>query len=117
MKLLLLILTISIQSFVFAGQEQNSSSSNFGQEKAITSLKAYPNPLVNKTQISFYTSHDQDIIFTIKNLLGKTVYLDELRTVKGENTLTFYKDKLESGMYIYSIQTETEILSRRLVIR
>ena len=118
MKKILFILIVSITTFVFANQKQKISAPTFSQEKSITSsLKAYPNPLTTETQISFYTAKRQRIIFTIKNLLGKTVFHNEYRTSIGENNITFYKDRLESGMYIYSIQTESEIVSKRLVIR
>ena len=57
------------------------------------------------------------MILTVKNLLGKTVYKQEFLSKKGNKTFTFYKNNLESGMYIYSIQSDSGIISKRLVIK
>lgn len=117
MKKILFILTISISTLVFANQKQQTYPPKFNQEKVIKNLTAYPNPLTNKTQISFYIEKSQNVILKIKNLLGKTVFIKEFKAVNGKNNFTFYKDDIDSGIYIYSIQTNAEILLKRLVIK
>ena len=36
---------------------------------------------------------------------------------EGLNTIVFDKDNLIKGMYIYSIQIENQVISKRLIIR
>ncbi|MCB0472524.1 MAG: T9SS type A sorting domain-containing protein, partial [Flavobacteriaceae bacterium] len=38
-------------------------------------------------------------------------------TKEGVNTIPFYRDKLDSGIYIYSIKTASEVISKRIVIK
>lgn len=117
MKKILFILTFSISTLIFANQEPQTYSPKINQEKTVKNLTAYPNPLTTETNISFYIEKSQNVILRIKNLLGKTIFTKEFRAVNGENKFTFYRDNLESGMYIYSIQTSFETTSKRLVIK
>lgn len=117
MKKILLTIALSITTFIYANQSQKFSTIDFIQEKNIKNVKAYPNPFTSQTQISFIIDKDQKVILTLKNLLGKSVFKKEYKTKKGENNIIFYKDNLEPGMYIYSIQTDSEVISKRLVIK
>lgn len=118
MKKLLFILLIFIATTTFA---QQNSSNNLQQNKVsintIATLAAYPNPFTTKTQINFTSTITQGIVFSVKNLLGKTVYLQKLEAKKGSNTIQYYRNNLQQGMYIYSLQTDSEIISKRLIIR
>ena len=117
MKKILFILFISISTLCFSQQKNKSDLSSYRQGKTIISLTAYPNPLTTKTQISFNINKNQNVIVKVKNFLGKTVFKKEYKAIKGKNTIPFYKDNLESAMYIYSVQTNSEIISKRLVIK
>lgn len=93
------------------------SSISFSQEKSIDKLIASPNPFANTTKISFYSSTTQDIFISIKNVLGKTVFSKKINAKEGENNFPFYRNNLRSGMYIYSIQSTKEFISKRFIIR
>jgi sucrose-6-phosphate hydrolase SacC (GH32 family) len=116
MKKLLLITTLLLSSLVFAQQNQIRTNNSY-VEKTIKNVSASPNPLINQTKISFYSSVDQNVILTIKNLLGKTVFQQQFISKKGNKSITFYKNNLDTGMYIYSIQSDSGITSKRLVIK
>lgn len=91
--------------------------SSFSQEKQVDKLVASPNPFTNNTTISFNAKSDQTVIFTVRNVLGKTVYKKELNISKGRNSYPFYRNDLKSGMYIYAIQSNKNIISKRFVIK
>ena len=112
MKKLLLIAFLFISASAFAQQTKVVDD-----EKTISKVTSSPNPFTSNTKISFYNSKSQDVILTVKNLLGKTVYTFTFDSKKGNNSIPFYRDGLVSGIYIYSIQTDEEIISKRLVIR
>ena len=78
---------------------------------------ASPNPFSVKTTITFTSIKDQEVTFTVKNLLGKTVFSEKLNVQKGDNQFDFYKNDLNPGMYLYSLQTTNEVISKRLVIK
>jgi hypothetical protein len=89
----------------------------FSQEKSITKLSAAPNPFTTLTKISFNSIEKGTIIFNVKNVLGKTVHKKQLSILKGKNSISFFKQDLLPGIYIYSIQNKKSIVSKRLVIK
>lgn len=92
------------------------SLSAFSQ-KSLSNVTAAPNPFVNNTVISIESTVPQTVIFSVRNVLGKTVYRKELQLKKGRNTIPFSKNDLLNGMYIYAIQNSSELISKRLVIK
>ena len=119
MKKLLFITFLFMLTFTFAQQNEsiNSVVRNENPPATLSAVSAYPNPLSVKTRINFSSTKNQVVEFTVKNLLGKTVYLEQVNTKKGMNSIHFNRNNITKGMYIYSLKTETEIVSKRLVIR
>ncbi|MGG8495236.1 T9SS type A sorting domain-containing protein [Tenacibaculum sp. TC6] len=93
------------------------SFSIFSQEKSLDKLTTSPNPFSNQTEISFKSNTEQYVILSIRNVLGKTVFSEELKVKKGKNSFQFKRNDLKPGMYIYAIQTNKEVVSKRFVIR
>lgn len=86
-------------------------------QKKITKLTASPNPFVNTTTITFHSESAQYITFSVRNVIGKTVLNKKIKAKKGKNSIPFSKNNLKSGMYLYSIRSESKVTSKRLVIR
>lgn len=80
-------------------------------------MSAAPNPFSTQTQIKFVSDQDQTIVLSVKNVLGRTVYKKKIKIKKGKNSLPFSKNALRSGMYIYAIQNNRELISKRFVIK
>lgn len=119
MKKLLLITFLLFFSYTFAQQSEKSNadpSKNIPQ-LTLLSVSAYPNPFITDTNISFKSVKAQNIVFTVKNLLGTTVYEEQFEAASGNNTIPFNRNNFSKGMYIYSLQTDVEIVSKRLVIK
>ena len=118
---LFLIVFLTISSFVVAQTTDvgllTAAKIQLPEGKTIANVTAYPNPLNNKSVISFYSSVAQNIVFEVKNVLGRSVYKQTYNTNSGTNEISFNKENLTAGMYIYSIQTDAEIVSKRLVIK
>lgn len=119
MKKLLLITFLLFTTFSFAQQNEKDANviKNSKQQATLSSVSAYPNPVSVATKINFQSTKEQLIEFTVKNLLGKTVYLEQVNTKIGYNTIPFNRNDLIKGMYIYTLQTKNEVVSKRLVIR
>jgi len=113
-KKLLLILFLVFSTFSFAQQKEKQTTISL---KSIEKVTASPNPLTNYTRISFYNNKEQRIVLIVKNLLGKTVFKQEISSKVGNNIIPFYRDNLVSGIYLYSIRTEKETITKRLVIK
>jgi hypothetical protein len=91
--------------------------SSFSQEKSIDGLVASPNPFTNNTTIFINSKISQNVILTVRNVLGKTVYSKRIKVTNGRNSIPFDRNDLKSGMYIYAIQSNKEVISKRFVIR
>ena len=119
MKKLLLITFLLFFSVTFAQQSEknNVDPSKNMQQVTLLSVSAYPNPFISDTNISFKSVKAQTMVFTVKNLLGTTVYEEQIEANSGNNTIAFNRNSLTKGMYIYSLQTDVEIVSKRLIIK
>lgn len=93
------------------------TSIGFSQVKSIDKLSAAPNPFTNSTKITFKAADNTYAIFSVKNVLGKTVYKKKVKINSGNNSIPFSKGNLRAGMYIYSIQNKEKIVSKRFVIK
>ncbi len=117
-KKLLYSIAFLFTSFAFAQtNEKGVSVPNNQEEITISNLSASPNPLHIKSVVSFDSTQQQIVYFEVKNVLGKSVLKQKLNAMNGKNELNFFKDNLPSGIYIYSIQSEFEIASKRLIIK
>ncbi len=116
-KLLLLILTLFVSSVLFAQYDKNNAARLESEPNWIHQVSAYPNPFVDHTKIMFHSSVEQHIYFEVKNILGKSIFRTDFTSKQGLNEIIFQRDNIEKGMYIYSLQTDNEIISKRLVVR
>lgn len=117
MKKLLLFAFLLIGAISNSQEVEKNAAQKSNLEITITKVKAYPNPLTVKTNFTFISSKSQAIAVTVKNLVGNTIFATKTKIRKGLNTIPFERNNLPKGMYIYSIQTDSEIVSKRLVIK
>ena len=115
-KKLLFILIVTLSTAVFA-QQDNSIEVAKDTTKVIRDIVASPNPFSVTTRIKFHAEAIFKVEFSVKDLIGNTVHFQKYTTKKGMNSIPFYRDKLDSGIYIYSIKTNNEIISKRIVIK
>jgi len=106
-----LFLLISINSFAQEGGKVNKSAVD------ITKINVYPNPFNEKTNINFYSSEINTISFIVQDLLGNIVKSERILLAEGKNTIPFYRNKLTSGIYIYTLKTKDKVISKRFVIK
>ncbi|MFD1293641.1 T9SS type A sorting domain-containing protein [Lutibacter holmesii] len=119
MKKLLLLIFLFISAFSFAQQNTRGAFhiNKTATSATLTTITASPNPFNINTRITFNSSKNQLIEFSVKSLLGKTVYHEQVNAKEGFNTIPFERNNITKGMYIYTLQSEAEIVSKRLVIK
>ncbi len=113
MKKLLYIVLLSITFTSFAQKEAKQQI----RKHKISNISIYPNPFSIKTTITLHSNTDTDVSFIVQDLLGNSVFTKEYIVVKGKNTIPFYKNKLKSGIYIYTLKTKNKVISKRFVIK
>ena len=85
-------------------------------ESNLVLQNAIPNPSNEMTNIKFTTNKSENISFQITNLLGETVYLDNIISKRGVNDIILNTSSFSEGIYIYSISNNTTKSSKRLVV-
>lgn len=80
-------------------------------------LDNYPNPFNTSTVISFTVSSEGHVNIRVYDMLGRCVetLIDE-RKEKGRHKLNFRAGGLASGVYLTVLQTETNKLTRKLLL-
>lgn len=76
-----------------------------------------PNPFANKTNIKFHLDNGQAVNITISNMIGQEVYSTRILGSPGENVFEFNANELNEGIYIYSVDTGSYTLTKRMVVR
>lgn len=78
-----------------------------------------PNPFSSETVISYNTTKASPVAFKVYDLLGKEILTQNFRSRTGINEIKFNaKDyHLKPGVYFYSITTNGETLSRRMIVK
>lgn len=83
-----------------------------------TSIRAYPNPAVNTTQVLVRLQQASRARISIHDLTGEALKtIDDAVLTKGPHTYNVDLDALPSGVYMVRLETPTEVLSYQLIIR
>jgi len=109
-KLLAILFILTFQTAIFA-QDDDAKDLQILENalNGIHEIVASPN--------RFLSDEEYEIDFMVKDLLGNTIHAEKLKSKKGNNSITFFRDELESGIYIYSLKTKTKVISKRIVIK
>ncbi|MFH1319662.1 MAG: T9SS type A sorting domain-containing protein [Bacteroidota bacterium] len=78
--------------------------------------KNSPNPFTEKTKIFFNSPAISDVKFIVYNMLGKLVYSENLKAKQGINMIQFYSKDMPAGVYMYSLNSDNHIVTRRMVV-
>lgn len=77
----------------------------------------YPNPFNPTTNISFTTTHRGQVQLRVFDLLGAEVAtLIDRSMDAGTHDIVFDASKLRSGVYVYRLEAEGRVLTRRMVV-
>ncbi len=78
---------------------------------------AFPNPVVNNAKIQFILGTPKAVAFKVYNLLGEEVDSQIIHTYRGVNTINVNTTTYSEGMYLYSINNGSEILTKRMIVK
>lgn len=117
--LLFLFFSFTLTTIAFAQEDMDARDKQIleAADMQIHDIVASPNPFSVTTRIRFVADDEIDIEFFVKDLLGNKIKSRKIKTKKGNNVITLYRDDLASGIYIYSIKTKSKIISKRIVIK
>jgi hypothetical protein len=79
-------------------------------------LQNTPNPFSNSTNIIFTTPSNQNITFTVMNIVGKVIHTEKIEANIGENKISFNSSELPSGIYVYQINNGKQTITKRMIV-
>lgn len=79
-------------------------------------IEMYPNPTTGSVSLTFDFVQAKDLTVTIVNLLGEKVTRSYYTGVTS-NTLSFDLSQMSSGVYFVNVQTETEAITKKLILK
>jgi len=86
-------------------------ANNFG-------VNVYPNPANAQTNVSFKLNNESNVMISVSDLSGKTVYSNNLGSVKaGAHNSTLNTDSFSNGVYMVNVIANGVTSTQKLVIR
>jgi hypothetical protein len=76
-----------------------------------------PNPFSRTTQIEYSSPNVQAVSFKVYDIVGHMVYTKESTANTGNNTISFERNNLKSGIYFYSLQCGNKVITKKMTIR
>jgi len=115
---LYLIFSAAVPSFLFGSDIQKNNSNKKDSSIELSSFKLeqnYPNPFNPTTQITYSIPVQSHVKLNIYNVLGNEVatLVDEEKPA-GEYSVKFDASALSSGIYIYRLQTDYSIITKKM---
>jgi hypothetical protein len=97
----------------------NGSTSTLNQfsDNSFELKAALPNPALNNAKIQFISGTPEVITFKVYNLLGEEVDSKTIHSQRGINTINVNTTSYSEGMYLYSINNGSEILTKRMIVK
>ncbi|MEM6320612.1 MAG: HYR domain-containing protein [Bacteroidota bacterium] len=86
-------------------------------ERKFTLYQNRPNPFNGKSIIGFDLTKNETVDFRVLDIAGKVLLEKEILGVAGPNELTIHKKELNgAGVYYYQVATETELLTKKMIL-
>jgi len=114
MKKIILLFFLVFTGIAFSQTEERQADESI---VPFNQVNAYPNPFKNKTTIYFTSNTNEEVTVRIQSILGKIVFFKKMQAIQGKNAIDFYKNKLSEGIYVYTVATKNNKISKRLVIK
>ena len=100
------------------GKIESSSRVAGAETSEKMDMYAYPNPFDSDkaVQIQYYVPTAGKVSLTVTNLVGLNIatVIDNQEVSAGEHTTSFSGNGLTSGTYLYTLKTETGVMSKKL---
>ncbi len=90
-----------------------------GLSKRTISSNVYPNPISSKLNIDYNLKQSSNVSIVIRDLTGKALatLVNSEQKIAGDYTVSMETFNLPAGVYLYTIETETESHTNRFIIK
>ncbi|WP_054852574.1 T9SS type A sorting domain-containing protein [Olleya sp. ITB9] len=96
----------------------NALSVNDFETETVNTLIAYPNPMIEASNLHFTSQKSENVELIIYNQLGKIVYKTSVESLVGNNIIPINSQNLSSGLYICKLSsTNTNYKPLKLLVK
>lgn len=74
----------------------------------------FPNPFNKQTEIKIQSPKNAEANLKVYNMLGKMVSNKKIKLERGENLITYQAEHLVSGIYIYTIEIDGKVITKKM---
>jgi len=101
-----------------AGKLQSTNQTNLLASNGTFDLQCYPNPVFDRARLFIQIPINDMAAITIRDITGRIVQqFPKVNYTEGRNTVIFDRQNLRSGIYLVTLETPTQTVSRRIVLR
>jgi len=77
----------------------------------------YPNPFNGSTQIDINMNKTSMVSIDIINILGQVVSSSSMQLTAGTHTVTLNADNLKTGVYFYTVRTDNNAVTNKMIVK
>lgn len=120
-KFHLIPVLLSATGFQNAGQSTMAEALSNGYVKAddvlvSESFQAYPNPAQNEFNIDFQVKKTSDVVLELTDITGKVLERKIFSQLNGEYTLPIQTHQWNAGMYMVTIRSNDNIITKKVFV-
>ena len=80
-------------------------------------MKMYPNPATNNVNVTFSSEESANAVLSVMNLMGQTVYTENVNIHEGYNLVNLSVNNFRSGVYMVNIKTNKGTSTQKLIVK
>ena len=85
--------------------------------RVISGMKMYPNPASESVKVTFSSEESANAVISVMNLMGQTVYTENVNVQEGYNMVTLSVNNFRSGVYMVNIKTDKGTSTQKLIVK
>ena len=85
--------------------------------RVISGMKMYPNPASESVKVTFSSEESANAVVTVVNLMGQTVYTENVNIHEGYNMVNLSVNQFTSGVYMVNIKTDKGTSTQKLIVK
>ncbi|MDL2296993.1 T9SS type A sorting domain-containing protein [Bacteroidales bacterium OttesenSCG-928-B11] len=95
----------------------NNDDIGFTSHNSIKNVKIYPNPAQDNVTVVIETTDNSPATVTVTNLLGQTVYTEQININAGTNIYNINVNGFQNGFYMVNIKTTNGSNTQKLIVQ
>ena len=91
-------------------------AANDTKQDRLREIALWPNPANSSVNLGFESSVEDMVELSVSNFLGKVVFTDKIKALKGFNTRKLDMTRVREGSYLVQLKTNQEVHTKVVVI-